>query len=222
MSGRGRDLPPDMRLLQARAAVLRPKRARETIDLEILAPDEDALVDSDSPEADEQDSLLLSRPIADVHLGHIGWSGAIDHGALQAALACAPVTPSPVPAWLALAGLDQPLNARVLADAGRDASALEVGLSSADLGLCEELASAADGAAFRAMACALVLPEKIVGASAPTRAALAEVFAAYRRASLAHAWGARLDLMGREVFAQERDESAVALLSTLRAVLGER
>jgi hypothetical protein len=212
-----------MLLLRARVAGVRPRRLPEESELDILAPDEDVLVESEAPRADEEGSLLLRRPIADVQLGHIGWSGTVDHAALQDAIACAPVTGSAVPSWLALAGLDTRAGGTSAPSTDEnDGSALEVRLSRADLDLGEALARTADGGAFRGLAFALVLPERIVGASAASRAVLADVLAAYRRACLAHAWATRLELPRMERFARERDEAAVALLSALRAVLGER
>lgn len=197
---------------------LAPEAALEAI----LTPDEDALVASENAVADPAGAIVLWRPIADVHLGHIGWTGEIDHLALQDALACAPRDPAAIePRWRKLLGVESDSSAHpALIDAG--GSALEVALSVTDLQMCEALVRASDDAPSHAFVRALVLPERMAGGSEPARAALTELLSAYRGASLAHAWSMRLGL-GREASGtRERDESAVALLSTLRAVLGER
>ncbi len=214
-----RDIPPDMLLLQARAGRLarRPPSPDETA-IEIFASDEDALVESDEPVDDDPGSLRLRRPIASVHLGQIGWGGAIDHDALQAALACAPAGPLPDSRWRLILGSHQ---APASEQAQDSASALEVTLSAADLALCEALAKSDAGRSLPAFAAALRLPDRLTGASAPTAAVLAEVLASYRRASLTCVWASCLELTRADLFARERDESAVALLSAMRAVLGE-
>lgn len=214
-----RDIPADMLLLRARASRLtpRPWSADETA-IEIFSSEEDALVESDEPIEHDPGSLRLRRPIASVRLGQIEWSGAIDHEALQAALACAPAGPVADPRWRLILGSQQ---ARAWGQAEDSASALEVTLSAADLALCEALAKSNAGRSLPAFAAALQLPDRLAGASAPTGAVLAEVLASYRRASLTCVWASCLELRRAELFARERDESAVALLSAMRAVLGE-
>jgi hypothetical protein len=66
------------------------------------------------------------------------------------------------------------------------------------------------------------LPDRIAGALDDAVAAVSPLLAVYRRAALEHAWHEYLGQSSNAQLQRERDEAAVALLSTLRALLGER
>jgi hypothetical protein len=189
-----RRIPADMLLLRARTRSEQPALA-DPANLEILSSDEDELVES-TLQVPPAGTTTWYRPVDDVHLGAIGWRAPIDHDALQGVLACTD------------------------ASAGRGA-ALEVSITPSDLAVCAQLASGPAGAQGLVLERALRLPDRLSGASASTRHALGVLLAAYRHASLSYAWAQRLE-MATDQFARERDEAAVSLLSTLRAVLGER
>lgn len=242
MSQRRRPLPADMLLLAARRDRFAAPPVNQESNEEILTSDDDELVESatSGAAAPKAGGGVLRRPIEDVHLGHIGWSAPIDHIALQAALACEPI-------GLGQTAMDSadPTNgvgqihlrmpdvrARIYSRArDREESpitapgnsvALEATLSTADLALFAQLGALGSEETHDQVLRALLLPERIVGATLPTQQALSGVLAAYRRSSLEHAWQVRLGIPNQEELARERDEAAVALLSTLRAILGER
>jgi hypothetical protein len=191
-----RALPADMLLLQARMG--NTTAGAPASGDEILVAEEDELVDTgaQAPKSDDG-AVVLWRPISEVHLGHITWSGPIDHFALQDALACRMSGPTP------------------------RGVALEVTLQASDLSVWNSLSSDGTDASVSVLGNALHLPERITGASSSTQHALNGVLCAYRRASFAYAWQVRFNA-GLHQFERERDEAAVVLLSTLRAVLGER
>lgn len=219
---RRRGPPADMLLLAARVK-RKSVFADERVTEDILTSDDDELVESEAsaPSRAAFGGAVLWRSIEDVHLGHIGWSGPIDHHSLQVALACSPAddasrafTSRLFPRTYDVVGTPRSLQG--------SAVALEVTLSSADLSLCDAIGTGEFKSALPRILDALCLPERITGATVPTQHALNSVLAAYRHSSLACAWqlrpGANLDQQLR----RERDEAAVTLLSTLRAVLGER
>jgi hypothetical protein len=212
-----RSLPADMLLLRARSqrSLAQPQATEE-----ILASDDEFVENVTKPKSLDAGGAIFSRPIREVHLGHITWNGQIDHDALQAALACE--NENVARANLCArddAGSRDNVVARVYSRP--EPVALEIALSGSDLKLSEALLYEGRGAAQSAFNRALRLPDRIVGASVSTKYALDAVLGAYRRAALAYAWQLYLG-EPLEYFARERDEAAVALLSTLRAVLGER
>jgi hypothetical protein len=208
-----RALPADMLLLRARS---QRTTAQTQATEEILASDEDEFVENvPKPKSLDPGGKIFSRPIGDVHLGHITWNGQIDHDTLQAALAC---QNEPSVARANSFARDN-VGARVYSRP--EIVVLEVTVSESDLELSETLLHKGQGSGQSAFGRALRLPDRVIGASASTKRALDAVLSAYRRAALAYGW--QLHLGGPlEYFARERDEAAVALLSTLRAVLGER
>ncbi len=222
MSQQRRNLPADMLLLAARQ-----KRtgmpADERITEDILASDDDELVESgvNAFSSTALGGAVLWRPIEDVRLGHVGWSGPIDHDLLQAALACFPADDSSRAATARLLPRTHAVPAPPHSLRGH-AAALEVTLSPADLSLCDAIGAGDWAVALPRILDALCLPERITGATVPAQPALNSVLAEYRHSSLACAWQLRLGAALDEQLRRERDEAAVALLSTLRAVLGER
>jgi len=187
---------------------------------EIFVSDDDQLIESEpldgqSSSVAASGDVVLRRPIAQVSLAKVSWSGPIDHDALQEALLCAPAGKADI---LERAGLflDQPF----WHDDG--GAALEVTLRASDVDVLRTLASAGARLQTAPIIRAARLPERITGAEPATRHAVSGVLAAYRRSSLAHAWHAHLSPADSVQLHRERDEAAVAVLSTLRALLGER
>jgi hypothetical protein len=211
-----RGVPADMLILRARAHGNSPQAQ---VTEEILASDDDEFVETvTKAESLDAGDTVFSRPIWDVHVGHITWNGQIDHDALQGALTCENKPDTHAAARVYSRERDDVV-ARVYSRP--ETVALGVTLSASDLELSETLLREAKGAAQSAFRRALRLPDRIVGASTSTKRALDEVLGAYRRAALGYAWQLHLG-EPLDYFARERDEAAVALLSTLRAVLGER
>jgi hypothetical protein len=101
-------------------------------------------------------------------------------------------------------------------------AALEVTLRASDLDVLGSLAVAGARLQTAPIIRAARLPERITGSETATRQAVSGVLAAYRRSSLAHAWHGHLSRTDNVQLHRERDEAAVAVLSTLRALLGER
>jgi hypothetical protein len=214
-----RSLPADMLLLRARSqrTLVQPQATEE-----ILASDDDEFVENvPQPRSLDAGGTIFSRPITEVHLGHITWNGQIDHDALQAALACENENVGSQGNVAARVYSRDRENVPARVYSRGEPVALEITLSGSDHKLSEALLHDGRGAAQSAFNRALRLPDRIVGASASTKYALDAVLSAYRRAALAYAWQLYLG-EPLEYFARERDEAAVALLSTLRAVLGER
>ena len=185
---------------------------------EIFSPDEDQLIEDEPLAATPllaSGDVVLRRPISQVSLMQVGWSGPVDHDALQSAIACQPVAASGADSYPELfAG--QPL-----APSNGDA-ALETTMHRADLAVLVQLARTGARSAAASVLLAAQLPDRLSGLEPATRAAVSAVLAGYRHASLSCAWCERL---GQDTSVQahrERDETAVAVLSTLRALLGER
>lgn len=194
--------------------------APDEVSDEIFVSDDDQLIESEPPEgmssiAEATGDVLLRRPMDQVSLAKVSWSGPIDHDALQEAMLCFPVDKRDV---LERSGLflDQPF----WKDDG--SAALEVTLRASDLHVLHSLALAGAHVQTAPIIRAARLPERITGAEAATRQAVSAVLAAYRRSSLEHAWHAHLSRLDSVQLHRERDEAAVAVLSTLRALLGER
>jgi len=219
---RRRNLPADMLLLAARRKSSSVPFDERITD-EILTSDDDELVDTEvsAHSSTGFGGAVLWRPIEDVHLGHIGWSGPIDHDSLQVALACYPADDASraIAARLFPPTKDGVGPTQSLRGQG---AALEATLSPADLSLCDAIASGEFESSLPRIVSALCLPQRITGATVPTQQALNSVLAAYRHSALACAWQVRPGAALDEQLRRERDEAAVALLSTLRAILGER
>jgi len=180
---------------------------------EIFATDEDQLVDE--PQTPSQappvrGGVLLRKPMSSVSLSHIGWSGPIDHVLLQAALACQPVHERDAAAFAQLFGGQA---------APHDGSAaLEVTLDEGEIAVLTSSGHAQPDALVRAAQ----LADRLTGAGVSASDIVSSVLAAYRRAALSCAWYERLELKPSAQAHRERDETAVTMLSTLRALLGER
>lgn len=215
---RGRRVPADMLLVHERRRRLRrgsqSSPSVHVDDDEIVSADEDQLVEE--PRASKRPALgggalLLRKPIASLNLSHIGWSGPIDQRMLQEAIACYPVREADGSANTRLFG-DQtaPLDGQ---------AALEVTLEPGDLSL---LAAASGRANDNALVRAAQLGDRLVEAAVTASEIVSSVLAGYRKAALACAWYEQLGVPVSAQALRERDEAAVMLLSTLRALLGER
>ncbi len=101
-------------------------------------------------------------------------------------------------------------------------AALEVTLRRTDLDIVCALAALDVRTGVAPLISAACLPERLTGAQASTQAVVCAVLTAYRRASLSLAWHLHLHGADGAQSLRERDEAAVAVLSTLRALLGER
>ncbi|HEY7980034.1 MAG TPA: hypothetical protein VID19_01005 [Candidatus Eremiobacteraceae bacterium] len=196
----------------------------------VLVADEDAIIEDDAPGRNrsatatiDHDRALLQRagvhcyrPLITVTLARLAWSGAIDHGLLHEAIACAPFDAgsrapniarrAAAPA-LRNAPLGEPsLYVRLGED---DVIALERALDSAAADVGERLASAA------------LLPDSLLGAPARAAYAASQALAGYRSAALVAAWREIMGAAGLAEVTRDRDSAAVRLLSTMRALLGE-
>lgn len=182
---------------------------------EILGTDEDELVERADASAHVDISTYggapLSRSIDTVRLAQISWTGPIDHDGIQVALECFPVEDRSA-AILGVEASGEPLPGSAV---------LEVTIGQGDLALWPVILRKSGSDAMPLLQ-ALRLPERIAGVTSPTLAAVNPVLAAYRRCALEHAWHKILGLPQNAQVRRELDETAVALLSTLRALLGER
>lgn len=197
------DLPADMLLLRERrrrASGSTSARSQvgsaETHESVLL--ESDALVDDGlRPAASTgRGATALFRPLASVTLAQLSWTGAIDHAALQTAIACSP-------------------------GHAVEGPALHVVLDDAEIAVIESARRHCDAPPGDALWRAAVLPSTIVGTDASTVGAAGAVLTAYRRASLVYAWRCAI---GGDQGADEtsrRDEAAAQLMSLLRALLGE-
>ena len=218
-------LPADMLLLRERrrrmassAAPVGPVVASGTT-VEPVLLESDAIVDGfASEERPVRDSALhLYRPLGSVTLAAMTWTGAIDHAALQRAIACAPFDGDGAAfssgwyARLSMANAPPP----------KGEAALYAALSTSDVELLEHASSKHAAPEAEKLALASLLPSTIVGADDPTIDAATVVLTTYRRASLVVAW---LDAIGGDAggdATSRRDEAAAAAMSMLRALLGE-
>jgi len=218
-----RRVPADMLLLHERRRRQAGLMADEPSEIEAAADEifdagEDQLIETEPLEetrasTDRSGDMTLRRPIAQVSLSQVGWSGPIDHDALTAALRC---YPTPAQAALGSLGLDAaPFSI------SSDGAALEVTLRRSDLEVVSGL-SADARAGVASLIAAACLPDRLVGAQSSTRGVVSAVLAAYRRSSVSLAWHRYLHAAESAQSQRERDEAAVAVLSTLRALLGER
>ncbi|HYK52927.1 MAG TPA: hypothetical protein VEV38_05305 [Candidatus Eremiobacteraceae bacterium] len=178
----------------------------------------DTIVDGLLPEpAPFHDAALhLYRPLSTVTLAQMSWTGAIDHGTLMLSIGCAPLAGQDflvTPGWFANLALSGAAPA-----AGEPA--LHVSLTTGDVELIESAATRNARSVGGDLVLATLLPSTIVGADASTIDAATAVLTTYRRASLVVAWleaigGGAADATSR------RDEAAAAVMSMLRALLGE-
>ena len=217
-------IPADMLLVherRRRMAQSQPGaavRAQADDPEEIFSADEDQLIEEEalaSAPPPASGDVVLRRPIWQVSLSLVGWSGPVDHDALQSAIACQPVIATEADSHPALFS-GQPVSPN---DGG---AALETTIQRADLAVLAQLAPAGVRASGAGVLLAAQLPDRLTGLEPATRAAVSAVLAAYRHASLSCAWCERLGQHASVQAHRERDEAAVAVLSTLRALLGER
>ena len=217
-------VPADMLLLQERRRRIQsgsigaaPEHRDAAADAEdIFSGDEDQLIEeaaSAPPATPSRGDVVLRRPISSVSLAAVSWSGPIDHEVLQAALACHPLAAGDARSY------PQLFEAALSDD--ESGSALEVTLHPQELGVLAQAATQATRGSTQ-MLLAARFPDRLVGAEAATCAAVSPVLAAYRHAALSCAWHERLGTAHDVQSHRERDEAAVAVLSTLRALLGER
>jgi hypothetical protein len=223
---RRRPVPADMLLLEERRRRNRslpgerPPSEEVLASEEIFVSDDDQLIESEpldelSSNAPSSSDVLLRRPMAQVSLAKMSWSGPIDHDLLQEAILCSAVDKREILERSRLF-LDEPF----WHDDG--GAALEATLRASDLEILRSLASAGARLQTTPITRAVRLPERITGAEPATRQAVSAVLSAYRRSSLAYAWHGHLSRAESAQLHRERDEAAVAVLSTLRALLGER
>ncbi len=180
-----------------------PADAILATDEDQIVSDEDQLVDAQAWPSQQAPSpaagdIVLRHPMAQVTLAQVSWSGPIDHTALAEAVRCS--------------------QAMTFAD---QIPALEVWLNGSDQALVSRLGSSAMRGAADVIRAAH-LPDRLAGVEPTTRQAVSTVLAAYRRAALSYAWHALVSRTDSAQLNRERDEAAVAVLSTLRALLGER
>ncbi|MBC5823489.1 MAG: hypothetical protein GIW99_01230 [Candidatus Eremiobacteraeota bacterium] len=218
-------LPADMLLLNERRRRLEARASVSSApDFEDV--DDDRIVDDDvAPRSLETSAknashaITLYRPLGLLNLGALAWSGKIDEQALTLAIACGPI------AAQALAmGLDAPwyrtLRPLWLTALPTPETSLVVELTHDDLEAIA-LAGAVNMSAAAELALAAALPLAILGADSPARSAAKPVLGAYRNAVLVHAWRRFLGGTTEADIDREGHAAAVALLSTLRALLGE-
>lgn len=195
------DLPADQLLLRERSRRMTVAGSSAPSDslarlAEGVLLETDAIVDNPIEAATSDGMTAMYRPLAAVTLAQLSWTGAIDHDALQGAIACVPSVDTGVPA-------------------------LFVALDPGELALLESARTRYADDVAAALARAASLPSTMVGADASTVDAAESVLAAYRRAALVFAWRSAI---GGEAGADEtgrRDEAAAQLMSLLRALLGE-
>ena len=199
----GDELPPDLLLLRERQRRMGTpvpgtwKKPVPAVPVEGVLLESDAIVDERAEADSEREGAIeMYRPLATVTLAQLSWTGTIDHGALQSAIACAPSRDAGGPALY------------VLLDPGEKSL-----LESARARYGSDVAAALDRAA--------TLPATIVGADASTVDAAESVLAAYRRASLVYAWRSAIGGDAGPDETSRRDEAAAQLMSLLRALLGE-
>jgi hypothetical protein len=198
-----RDLPADALLLRERQRrMVSPTPAAESRPatdegLESVLLESDAIVDERPDAASEREGAVeMYCPLATVTLAQLSWTGAIDHDALQTAIACAPTRTAGGPA-------------------------LYVALDPGEAALLESARARYDAGTAQALALAASLPATIAGADASTVDAAEPVLAAYRRASLVYAWRSAIVGEAGTDETSRRDEAAAQLMSLLRALLGE-
>lgn len=224
-----RPLPADMLLLAERRKRMSGQQLEAGVSArpseeaqEILATDEDQLLEAPGAEKRPHaqgsgDKVMLRRPIEFVSLSLVGWSSRIDHDSLQSALLCFPIGSSDLRSLGQLWSQPPfPLDSQI------GAAALEVALSPGDLELLHLVRERGAASPAQRLFSAISLPDRIAGAEPTTALAANPVLSEYRHSSLSWAWHMLLTGSESETLHRERDEAAVSLLSTLRALLGER
>ena len=189
---------------------------------DVLLSETDAIVDESAPvetrATNATGSIALYRPLADVTLARISWSGAVDHAELQNALVCSPPREGGIgraPSWLGAVATF------ALDSVPRGEAALHVALGADDVSVLDRVGTRLTAGNAMAIIRASALPTTIVEADVETVSAAAPTFVAYRHAALVYAWQAALCGHAAPDAARERDASAVQLLSMVRALLGE-
>jgi hypothetical protein len=205
---------------ESRASAQAPMHAPEDPAYDDLLIEGDALVDSPAsgfPTPDAGELLRLYRPLSSVSLLAVPWGVAVDHERLQDAIACGPLAsvgdPS-LPAWLRGRDVER------CDDSAVAGGALFAGMTSDDVRAMDAWSRRASSGAFAALRRAALLPSSIVGADEDTAAAALAALASYRRSALVHAMLSARGEPSPDV-ARERDASAISLVSTLKALLGE-
>lgn len=199
----GDEIPADMLLLRERRRRMSGTDARESPRLAATESSESVLLESDAIVDDRAGTIVepenatpMYRSLGAVTLAQLSWTGAIDHEALQSAIACAPARPPAGPAL------------HVVLDAG-DTALLQSARARYDADLASALVRAAS------------LPTTIVGADASTVDAADPILASYRQAALVFAWRNAIGPDAGKDETSRRDEAAAQLMSLLRALLGE-
>jgi len=221
-----RPVPADMLLLNERrrrmpGSTQQREAAEEAlISDEIFVSDEDQLIEAEPAEelsssAGAVGDVVLRRPMSQVSLAKVSWSGPIDHDALQEAMLCSPADSREVLERFGLFPDEQ-----FWRDGG--GAALEATLRASDIAVLCSLVSSGSRLQTAPIIRAARLPERLTGVEPATRQAVSAVLSAYRRSSLGYAWHGHLSRTESVQLHRERDEAAVAVLSTLRALLGER
>jgi hypothetical protein len=220
-----RDVPADMLLVQERkrrlnataspSAPTAPPPAPNVE--EILVTDEDQLLETITfhEVVAGTGEVRLHRPLSQVTLMQMGWSGPIDHVALQAALACYVVGGTPDSDMLATLGGRSPWREQ-------DEASFLVCLRPQEIAVVRRLCQLDHSTLGAPFVAAARLPDRITGGESSTTVVVNSILAAYRRASIAHSWHSALASSESVQLHRERDEAAVAVLSTVRALLGER
>ncbi|MDQ2818717.1 MAG: hypothetical protein M3T49_11070 [Candidatus Eremiobacteraeota bacterium] len=217
-------IPADMLLIHHRRSKLE-RDVAPAEPVEIVDAEDDRLVDEQDgrrggpPDVGGARALTLYRPLGQLNLGALAWSGRIDQRALMLAIACGPVAIEAAPAGLEAHWFEwmRPL---WLARPPQPEPALIVDLISHDLDAIDRAAQSSPSAAA-ALSLAAALPVGIIGTESPARSAARGVLTAYRNASMLQAWRQVLRKPADTHIDGEHHGAAVALLSTLRALLGE-
>jgi hypothetical protein len=202
------------------AAQRHDPRSDDVADQELLL-EGDALVEAEasaSADVPASGSIALYRALSQVRLGSMAWSGAVEHGLLQAAIECAPMRPVDsrgLPGWLQTAA-----SIAVHAETP-EGSALFTLLSADDIALLDGIGPRLARDVALGLARAAAMPSSIVGSDAATAEAAGPALVAYRRTALVFAWQTALDGVPSADVVRDRDAAAIELISTLRAVLGE-
>ena len=218
MSEAGSRIPADVLLLNERRRRL-GIAAHGAPGAGELVMESDTIVAEGPPSTEASgDHVMLYRPLRTVTLAQVSWSEAVDHETLQTAIGCVPARSgerAKQAGWLAAVAT------LALAPAPDAEPSLCVWLAPDDVAALERVGMRSAQADALALARAAVLPASICNADASTVAAAAPLLVAYRRAALVFAWQQVLQGTATPDTSQERDASAVQVVSMLRALLGE-
>jgi len=185
-----RRMPADLLLMRERLRRLRGEAiSMQVVEEEVLVFEADAIVEAPASLAEQPvPAGALYRPLSDVLLGSLGWSGKVDHAALQDAIRC---FPHPAP----------------------DEAALSVALGPDDRAALSNVRRSFPQDAAETVVRAAELPSTIVRDQAGAGTA---VFASYRQAALVCAWQYALCGAVAPDAERERDAAAVQLITFLR------